>query len=56
MVFLFPQVCQGVTQYLEGVVALLASLDTTVWIPVLREPGDLSAETRATATRARVTT
>ena len=51
-----PQVCQVVTPYLEGVAAPLASLDITAWIPVLREPGGLSAETRATATRARVTT
>ena len=51
-----PQVCQGVTPYLEDVAALLASLDSIAWIPVPRAPGAPSAKTRVTAARASVTT
>ena len=51
-----PQVCRGVTPYLEGVAALLASLDSIAWILVPRELGAPSVKTRVTAARASVTT
>ena len=51
-----PQVCLVVTPYLEGVAALLASLDSIAWIPVPKEPGAPSAKARVTAARASVIT